>query len=83
MGRQASKYTPLHFACDGSDKLFRTLDIVRELVKAKAKLDAKDSNGNTPLLMAAATGLLDVCKFLHQSGCDRNATNLKATAGTA
>ena len=58
-GGRPPMYTALHFACDGSDKGFRRGEIVELLLVAGAEMEAKASHGNTPLLLAAASGCLE------------------------
>ena len=48
-GAQPRGYAPLHFACDGSLPDFRKAEIVEDLLRARADLEATDSKGNTPL----------------------------------
>ena len=39
-------------------------------------MEARDANGNTPLLLAAGTGLTDVCTTLLDYGADKDVTNI-------
>ena len=63
-GPRPPEYTALHFACDGSDKTFSRGDIVELLLKKDADIEAKDTHGNTPLLLAAACGWLACWSWL-------------------
>ena len=67
--------TALHFACSGSDTGFHRLDVVRALLDARAQLEAATPNGQTPLLLAASSGLTDICSELLHRGADTNAKN--------
>ena len=49
--------------------------MVAALLAAKADLEAKAAKGNTPLLLASATGVTDVVEILIESGADVTATN--------
>ena len=66
-------YTPLHFACNGSDVGYHKAGLVIKLLDAQANLEARDPKGNTPLLKAAATGITDVVEVLLARGADRHA----------
>ncbi len=74
-GSQPNKYTPLHFACDGSDLVFGSAGVVAMLLDAESDIEARGGKENTPLLIAAGAGLTDVCKVLVQRGADICATN--------
>ena len=76
-GGRPPMYTPLHFACDGSDKAFMRRHIVEALLDANADMEAQEQNGNTPLLLAAASGCLEIVKYLRQRKCNTRATNKK------
>ena len=67
--------TALHFACSGSDTGFHRVKLVRALLDARAQLEAAMPNGTTPLLLAASSGLTDICRELLQRGADANAKN--------
>lgn len=60
------------------------------LLNRKTKLvESLDSNGNSPLILAARAGHLEICKLLIKAGCspittgenDRNALHVAASAG--
>ena len=68
MGEKAHSYTALHFCCDGSDVNYRRAAQVRLLSEKRADVDPGDGNGNTPFLLAAGTGLADVCEILIDHG---------------
>jgi ankyrin repeat protein len=57
--------TPLLFAARGG-----VLDAARQLLAARANLEAADPNGITPLLMAITNGHLDVARFLVDAGAN-------------
>ena len=46
------------------------LDIVREIVQAKANVDASERGGRAPMGMACRVGELEICKYLVQQGAD-------------
>ena len=75
-GSQPTGYTPLHFACDGSDATFAAAEIAGMLLEYHADVDARDSKDNTPLLLAAGSGVTDVCQVLVHAGCNIKATNI-------
>jgi ankyrin repeat protein len=58
----------------------------REAVEAAlhqgAKVDARNSKGRTPLILAAQAGRLDIIKLLVASGADVNARTTTETGGT-
>jgi ankyrin repeat protein len=57
--------TPLLFAARGG-----ILDAARQLVAAKANVEAADPNGITPLMMAITNGHVDVARFLLDAGAN-------------
>ena len=67
--------TALLFACSGSDALFRSQSTVFALLTARADIEARDQNGNTPFLLAAACGITDVVKLLIENRADLHVTN--------
>jgi serine/threonine protein kinase len=71
--------TPLHrivgigYSCtDGGDSycLIHGFKIVDYLLKYQAKIDVKDNNGNTPLILAITVKNNDIAKFLISKGAD-------------
>ncbi len=75
-GSQPTGSTPLHFACSGSDIGFHMLEVVIELLDQRADIEAKEANDNTPLLLAAGTGVTDVCDVLWRRGANMRAENV-------
>lgn len=63
-------WTPLHYAASGGD-----LPAVKLLLERGAGIDAIAPNGNTPLMMAAGFGLIDVADFLARQGADARPVN--------
>ena len=74
-GTQPCGYTALHFACDGSDRELARVQIVERLAAKRANLEATAAKGNTPYLLASATGVTDIAAKLVQLGCNTNAKN--------
>lgn len=69
-------WTPLHYAASGPDAA-----IVRWLLELRSPIDVRAPNGNTPLMMAAGYGLIDVADELLALGANpalRNAAGLDA-----
>ena len=60
-------YTPLVTAC-----ISRNLQIVKELLKAKADVNGQDEDGTTALYMASSKGDLGIAKKLLSSGANPN-----------
>jgi ankyrin repeat protein len=69
--------TPLHYLAALGDKkpLFFMHGIDDIFVAAKVEFDARDNDGNTPLLIAAKTGTHDVFDWLLKQGANLDATN--------
>ena len=59
--------TPLHAAV-----FYRRMNIVKRLIKQKAKLEAKDRHYKTPLFYAKANGMKDIVEILIKAGADDN-----------
>jgi uncharacterized protein len=51
------------------------LDLVRQLLAAKADVNQAEANGITPLLMAVTNDHMDVARFLVDQGADINASD--------
>lgn len=67
--------TALHFACDASDVSYGRDRIVDALLNANADIEARDSKGNTPFLLAAGVGITNVVKLLIDRGAHLHVTN--------
>ena len=76
-GAQPPQQAALHFACSGSDTSFQRVYVVEALLEARAQLEAATPKGATPLLLAASSGLTDICRVLLEYGADRSAKNKK------
>ena len=76
-GAQPPQQAALHFACSGSDTSFQRVYVVEALLEARAQLEAATPKGATPLLLAASSGLTDICRVLLAAGADRSAKNKK------
>ena len=63
--------TPLHFACQGDVK--QIFDLLMN--ERSINLDAKDEEGDTPLIVAARNGKVDYIKALVAKGANINAQN--------
>ena len=71
-------WTALHFVCDGSDRSLQKADIAKLLIARKADIEAELPSGTTPVLQAAATGIVDVLQVLVAAGADYNKTRRPA-----
>ena len=85
-GRQATVKRMLAAGANANDSRFGTTAlmyaakdghtaIIRDLLAASAKLDAKDNDGDTALMYAAIDNRADVAKELLAAGADINAKN--------
>ena len=74
-GSQPSGYTCLHFACDGSDRSFKRVELAGLLLDRRANLEAREQKGNTPLLLASGAGIADVVELLLRRRADVTAVN--------
>ena len=72
---QPEGFTCRHFASEGSDKVYERARLVRALVERQANLEAKSATGNTALLLASGTGVVDIIDQLVDCGADVNAKN--------
>jgi len=45
------------------------IDCLQIMIDQRASLDARDKDGNTPLMLAAADGNIEVCRMLVRNGC--------------
>ena len=72
---QPEGFTCLHFASEGSDKDYERARLVRALVERQANVEARTTTGNTPLLLASGTGVVDTIEQLLDCGADVNAKN--------
>ena len=73
--RMPSGSTCLHLACDASDRDFQRNNLVRALLRRRADVDPRDDKGNTPLLVAAGVGVVDIAERLMLAGADKTAEN--------
>ena len=69
--RQGGNCTALHYAVDEKPRT----DVIQVLIDAGADIDAKNSEGRSPLHSACASGELDVVKMLVEAGAGVRATN--------
>ena len=61
----AKFFTTLLFVCDGAGKYAQQrCRIAQELIHRDADIDACDQHGNTPYLLAAAVGFVDMVELL-------------------
>ena len=65
-------FTALHYACSGPDN-----GVTAWLVSQGAELDARSSNGSTPLMMAAGYGSPDSVEALLEAGANASLVNDK------
>ena len=66
-----NKFLPIHYAI-----LFNSFKVLELLIDKKVNINAKDGNGNTPLITAIKTKNIDITKFLlKQSTVNLNITN--------
>ena len=75
LGGHARGYTAMHLAASGSDKNRQRWEIVELLLQKRVEANAKTPTGNTPLLLAAGTGVIDVMKVLVSGRADLNAVD--------
>jgi len=66
-------WTPLHYAASSSSAHAQAM--VRLLLEHAAYIDAEAPNGNTPLVMAAEFGEIDVARLLLHEGADPTIRN--------
>ena len=64
--------TPLHIVCSTEKSQLTHLKIAKMLVRHGANLDAQDSCGSTPLLLACHSNQTQLVEFLLTAGCDAN-----------
>ncbi|RUS79282.1 hypothetical protein EGW08_012969 [Elysia chlorotica] len=64
--------TPLHIINSREKSQHVHLKIARALVSRGADVNARDSCGNTPLILACHSNQTDMVEFLLASGCDAN-----------
>jgi uncharacterized protein len=67
--------TPLHIAASDGD-----VRLIELLVRGGATIDARDALGNTPLVLGAMNGHLDVVRSLVSAGADPNSSGTGYTA---
>ena len=72
---QPESFTCRHFASEGSDKVYERARLVRALVERQANLEAKSATGNTALLLASGTGVVDIIDQLVDCGVNVNTKN--------
>lgn len=75
LGDRPNGNTCLHLCCDASDDGFSRPALATDLILRKADLEARDSGGNTPFLLAAGSGVSAMIKMLISAKADVNATN--------
>ena len=75
LGSQPMGFTCLHLACDGSDKQMQRKSQVRSLLYRRVNLEERTATGNTPLLLACGSGIVDVQEELVNWGADVHAKN--------
>lgn len=75
LGLDFADATPLHYACH-----FERVREVRTLLEFSVDVNARDSNGETPLLCAATRGAPGVCQMLIDAGADVNIKDEKGTS---
>ena len=68
--------TPLIYVCEGAGKYGDArVRIAQLLIERQANLEARDQQGNTALLLAAAGGFTSMVELLKDRGADLLATN--------
>ena len=80
-GGSCSKYTALHFACDGNDLSYgichHKVWVVEKLLELRANINARDDRNNTPLLLAAGNGMTAVCLQLIEQAVTRTSLTIR------
>ena len=72
----AQFFTPLLFICDGAGRnAERRCLIAKILIERAADIEQYDQHGNTPFLLAASSGNVDMLKYLFAAGADIHAKN--------
>ena len=88
-GKRPEGYTCLHFAAEGSDKSYNRLHLVQKLLEWRAEVDARNAKGNTALMLASGTGVVDIQWVLIEHGAnpevlnDRDLTAVQAAMGSS
>ena len=75
LGDRPNGNTCLHLCCDASDASFSRPALATGLILRKADLEARDSLGNTPFLLATGSGDSDMVKVLISAKADLLARN--------
>eukprot|EP00930_Biecheleria_cincta_P056252 TRINITY_DN42403_c0_g1_i1.p1 TRINITY_DN42403_c0_g1~~TRINITY_DN42403_c0_g1_i1.p1 ORF type:complete len:1122 (+),score=150.55 TRINITY_DN42403_c0_g1_i1:88-3453(+) len=70
----APHYTALHEAC-----FFQQTEMVSELLKQRASVNATNNKGQTPLHIAAIQGMHNICQLLVEAGANITATDTQDT----
>ena len=69
-------FTPLVLLCDGAGQYsHQRCNIAKVLIERRADLETCDQHGNTPFLIAASAGFVDMMKLLFPSGANIHAQN--------
>ena len=63
-GNRPNGWTLLHMACDGSDKMYQRHALVNLLLWSGIHVDSQTPNGQTPYLLASASGCLSCVEML-------------------
>ena len=68
-------YTPLLYVCDGCARNGSRVDIARKLIGRGVNMECCDRLGNTPFLLAASGGAVDMLRLLYDSGANKDVVN--------
>jgi ankyrin repeat protein len=75
LGQDFASATPMHYACH-----FQHKKLIKSLIDFNVNINATDSHGESPLLCAATTGSVEVCRLLINAGANVDLVDDKGTS---